>query len=171
FGAVPVTVPLRTIRSSLTSVRLGDLLGAPGPLADVLMVPIVAPADSGLCADPVPAAAAERDLFRSAPEIAVRNVGDVFLQADELTFGEYRTIVRHGLRLADGRTEGLVHADDPLGAARLTAGGMAPRVTGRDAAPVAGIDWFQAFTAARLCGAIAGDPELFRLPFGRELEL
>src|SRR5690606_10917449 len=134
FGAVPVTVPLRTIRSSLTSVRLGDLLGAPGPLADVLMVPIVAPADSGLCADPVPAAAAERDLFRSGRTIGVRDIGDVYRQADELTRREYRTLVRHGLRRADGRAEGLVHAGDALGAARLPAGGMAPRVTGRDAA-------------------------------------
>ena len=39
-------------------------------------------------------------------------------------------------------------------------------------ATLVGIDFYQAFSLCRLLGvAIGGDPELFRLPFGCELEL
>ncbi|MBL8755749.1 MAG: hypothetical protein JNK15_20805, partial [Planctomycetes bacterium] len=69
----------------------------------------------------------------------------------------------------------LVHHDDPQGAARLLVANLLPTSDGPTPAEdtaLRGVDFFQAWTLARLLGTVAfGDPAACRLPFGCELEL
>jgi hypothetical protein len=122
----------------------------------------------------VPAAAPPRATFRPQVAVAVRNMGDILLQERELDCGDVRALVA---RLADFRAEELarcVHHDDPRRATRMTAANLLPSAIARapDDATLRGVDWFQAWSFARLLGlVVARDPDAFRLPFGCELEL
>ena len=129
------------------------------------MVPVLAPA--AVFPDPVPAELAARVRYRPAPAIEVRNTQDVYLQQTELTRAQYEAAVRGFLALDEadrGEWDSLVHSADPLGAERLTRDGLVPAVhRGGEAAwlaqlragdrPVTGIDFFQAYTVARMAGA------------------
>lgn len=177
-------LPLRTTRSTLRVVPLGRAAPGPlpAPLADIVLVPVLAPV-GGVLADPVPAAAPGRDLYRPQPEQPVRNLADLFVQDREFTMAQYACLLRE-LGARKPQAEGLWHAGDPQRAARLSVEHMVPtawrgrtadfeRAAGEaPAAAVTGVDFFQAYTAARLLGLlVAGDPALFRLPLGCELEL
>ncbi|MCR9247151.1 MAG: serine/threonine protein kinase [bacterium] len=180
-GRYPLLLTLRTTRSTLRTVQLGELALLDGEfggvLAEIRLVPVLAPDHP--FAEPVPELAPSRTLFRPQAAVAVRNMRDLVLQDRELTTAEVRAIVAQGLaRRGDIPVSRLVHTDDPLGAERLTPAQLLPAALqndGNEAVPnalLAGIDFFQAYCCCRLLGvALAGDPELFRLPMGAELEL
>lgn len=164
---------LRTTRSTLRAVELGELADVPAALADLRLLPLLAP--TGPFPEPVPDGAPPRALYRPQVAAAVRNIHDLVLQDRELTAEQAVAIVDVGLaRRGDLPASSLVHVADPLQHERLTARALLPESArrGRPGAPLTGIDFYQAYTLCRLLGvAVAGDPELFRLPFGVELEL
>ena len=176
-GRYEFELAFRTTRSTLRPVRLGELtdeaVALPAELADLRFVPVLAPA--GPFAEPIPAAAPPRALFRPQVAVAVRNIRDFLLLDRELTCAEARAIVAAGLpRVGNRPVRQLVHADDPLQAGRLSSPRLLPAhvIGAPPAEPVTGVDFFQAYTCCRLLGLVlADDPELFRLPMGSELEL
>ena len=179
-GEWQLEVPVRTARSVLGKVRFGDLAPADRNLAPALrrltLVPVPRPLAGNPWPEPVPAGRLERARYRLAPPLEVRNLDDCYLQQSEMTVAEYEALVAAFLALppaARPLAAQLQHAGDPLGEARLTREGFAWR--GLAAAPqpnepVRGIDYFQAYALARVAGALCGDPNLFRLPLGVELE-
>lgn len=187
-GPEELQLQVRTIRSNLASLRL-DRLAAPAArlpeaLAMIELAPVFAP-ERGLVLDPVPADIAARAQYRSDAPLTVRNIATCFLQRWELTRREYWSIVTACPALAAiGDPPALVHACDPLGLARLQPEALMPREFRGDAERFAshiasgpdramtGIDFYQAWTVTRLAGLLlAGDCELFRLPYAVELEL
>jgi hypothetical protein len=65
-----------------------------------------------------------------------------------------------------------VHAEDPLGQARLQTANLLPKDCADGDTSLTGVDWFQAYTLLAVLGErVGGDPLLFRLPFGCELVL
>ncbi|MGE3173208.1 MAG: protein kinase [Planctomycetota bacterium] len=180
-GTWALQVALRTARTTLRVVQLADLgeRDVDPRLRALALVPVLAP-DGGALADAVPADAPGRGLYRQQGSEPVRGFTDFFVQDREFTLGQYAALVA----ALPPPAPGLRHADDPLGDERITAAGMVPAAFGGDAAALAaaagrtpdaavvGVDWFQAFAATRLLGAVvAGDARLFRLPLGCELEL
>lgn len=172
-GAHELSLSVRTTRSTLRPVRLGELGDVPAALAALRLVPVLAP--NGPFPEPVPADAPPRSLFRPQVAVAVRNIRDFLLQDRELSCAEAEAIVTAGLqRIGDLDPGTLVHADDPLGERRLTRENLLPSHVAAAAAdePLTGVDFFQAYASCRLLGVVlAGDPALFRLPMGCELEL
>jgi hypothetical protein len=169
-GAHDFELRLRTARSTLRSVRLGELAALPAGLADLRMVPVLAPEAPFAVA--LPAAMPPRALYAPPGPAAVRAFTDCALLAHEVTWGAARALLR-GLPAGSAPAGALVHADDPLGAARLQPEHLLPVDT---EAPneqlLTGVDFFQAYALCRLLGWMAaGDAELFRLPLGCELEL
>jgi hypothetical protein len=164
---------LRTTRSTLQPVELGQLAALAPPLAQLRLVPVLAP--HAPFAEPVPADAPPRALFRPQVAVAVRNFGDFLLQDREFSCGEARALLdtlAAGVDLGDPRR--LVHVDDPLGALRLRPEALLPvAVRSASAAmPATGVNFYQAYTCCRLLGlVVGGSPGLFRLPLGCELEL
>jgi hypothetical protein len=172
-GRQGLVLQLRTARSTLRPLELGMLADLPPALAALRLLPVLAP--PGPFAEPVPTTAPPRSLFRPQQAVAVRNVADLLLQDREFPCGAARALVAGLARWTEGIDAArLVHHDDPLGRARLRPGALLPAsLTGADdAQPMTGVDFFQAFTLCRLLGvAVGGDPDLFRLPLGCELEL
>ncbi len=186
-GEYPLSFIVQPIRTSLVPVRLATLgaeVSDPA-LSGIWMVPIAGLPERGEYLDPVPASVGQRRAFRLAPATTVRNIGDYYLQEGELTRGQYQALVDAGLAKADlrARWQRFVHAADPLGASRLQALELVPRVYAEDPdawrrarrvganRPVTGVDFFQAYTLTRLAGEVLkGDADLFRLPTGIELE-
>ncbi|MCA8953302.1 MAG: hypothetical protein KDE27_27570, partial [Planctomycetes bacterium] len=180
-GRYDLALAFRTVRSTLRPITLSEIGEAsvgvlPAALAGIRLVPVLAPA--GPFVEPVPSTAPPRALFRPQVAVAVRNLPDLLLQDHELTIAEAAAIVQIGTARAGAIAPArLVHADDPLGPGRLEAENLLPgdiAVRGPRAGelPATGLDFFQAYTCCRLLGvALAGDPELFRLPMGCELEL
>ena len=181
-GDFMLDLVLRTARSALRVLRLDEVSDAviPSALAEITFVPVLAP-DGGEWPDPVPADAPQRGLYRPQFAEPVRGLGDLFVQDREITLLQYQALL-HSLPSASGRK--LAHRDDPLGDLRFTIAAMLPHGCDGDektfaraasatpAAAVTGIDFFQAYAAVRLLGVVvAGDPALFRLPLGCELEL
>lgn len=180
-----VALNIRVTRSTLQPVQIeqmaaGDVAAA---LAGITMVPLLAP-DGEVHEDPVPEGLAMRSLFRPMPSLAVRNVEDLFLQRGEMTRAQYAALVdaTSDVDLESDLARQLVHAWDPLGVERLRSMRPVPyhddaadwtRVVQQEGArPVTGVDFFMAYTAARMAGhVVAGNPDLFRLPMGLELEL
>ena len=181
-GASAIEFRLRSARSTLAAVRLSELVrgDAPTALSDVTLLPVLAP-DGGEWPDPCAADDQNRGLYRQRFSVSVRGMADWFVQDREVTLGQYAALMAVA---ADVRAELVVHRDDPLGRARATRRGMLPHGYGDSEAAfllaaekdpnaaVAGVDFFQAYAATRIWGeALVGDPALFRLPLGCELEL
>ncbi len=184
-AAPELVLNLRTSRSTLVPIALGDL-PRPAPLAaglaGITLVPVLAP--DGVFVDPVGLELPARGLFRPLRDLSVRGIVDYYLQDRELTRAQYAAAVVAFLQLPPERRPEpavLVHADDPLGPARLGLEGMRPQVWGAAAWPacgpddgeaaVTGVQWFQAYTVTRLIGVLLdGDPGLLRLPLGCELD-
>jgi serine/threonine protein kinase len=173
-GPVPLELRLRTTRSTLASAKLGEIARGSLPLPDVLaelgLVPV--PGLDALFRDPVPVGAVRRERFRPYPPTNVRGIEDFYLQAGEFRREQLEALLdvwRERRDAVPDDLEGrLVHALDPLGAARLEPANLRPRLDGD---PVRGIDFFQAWTLVRILGVVvAGDPDLLRLPTGTELE-
>ena len=195
-GRMPFELELLTTRTTLTAARLGEVFGpgastpnraaaewfVEGPLAELELVPILAPGLGAVFQDPVPRTVSRRASFRPLPPIAVANVEDFYLQSREISTREYLALVGAWERVADTVPETvrdrIVHHDDPLGAGRLSRAGLMPerearsdRAMSQDA-PVRGVTFFQAHAASRLLGwLLARDPDMFRLPTGTELEI
>lgn len=172
-GRQNLELRLRTMRSTLSVFRLGEVSKVPDPLADLCLVPVLAP--DGPFAEPVSADAPSRALFRPQVAVAVRNFSDFLLQDREFTCGQARALLAAS-PAARQRWPGqrLVHVDDPLGEQRLLPGELLPAqsIDAPDDAPLCGVNFFQAYSLCRLLGVVvAGDPDLFRLPLGCELEL
>ncbi|MCC7062469.1 MAG: serine/threonine protein kinase [Planctomycetes bacterium] len=172
-GRYTLELRLRTMRSTLRVFHLGELSPLPDPLAQLCLVPVLAP--DGPFAEPVPIDAPSRALFRPQDAVSVRNFSDFLLQDREFTCGEARALL-NASPAARQRWPGrrLVHEDDPLGEQRLLPGELLPAaaLAAPDQAPLCGVNFFQAYSLCRLLGlVVAGDPDLFRLPLGCELEL
>ena len=180
-----VALDVRVTRTTLQALQLGQLAAddLDAAVATISMVPLLAP-DGEVYRDPVPEGVAMRSSFRPMPVFNVRNVEDLFLQRGEMTRVQYDGLVRSagGVDLSLDLVEQLVHAADPLGGERLRAmvpvahvardGSWERAVRDAGDLPVTGVNFFQAYTAARLAGhLVAGRPDLFRLPMGVELEL
>ncbi|MCC6670807.1 MAG: serine/threonine protein kinase [Planctomycetes bacterium] len=184
-------IVLAPIRSALRAVQLaevtepGDPAGLPPALAAIRMVPIPRPAEGRPWPEQTPPAVRDRARPTGQPAWTVRNVEDCYLQAAEFTRAQYDAVLEfvraRGQGLGDRAI--LVHAADPRGIARLSAGELLPapwrgNLAGwREAvrlapeASVGGVDFFQAHAITRVLGwMVAGDPELLRLPTGVELE-
>ncbi|MEM7203696.1 MAG: serine/threonine-protein kinase [Planctomycetota bacterium] len=187
-GTFDYELPLLTIRSTLRVRRLDQLAPAaalPPTLHQLIMVPVLGPPD-GKFPDPVPSDAPRRGAFRTQPHLdEVRSVADVYLQDRELSRAQYAALAT-ALQQdppSDEVKATLVHTWDPMGVARLDALLPPHAYADADAAwhkglaaaperPVTGVSFFQAYTACRIAGHLyGGDPELFRLPTGVELEL
>jgi len=185
-------VRVRTSRSTLEPQRLGELAAPavrpPASSSEVLMVPILGPGLGRTWQDPVPATCADRVTFRPGSVLDVRNVEDFYLQQHETTRAQYADVVA---AIADAWERGeplpreeIVHHADPQAASRLRVANLVPKVFLGDVAaftaavragpdrPVAGLDFFQAYTFTRAVGwLVAREPALLRLPTGVELEL
>jgi len=163
---------LRTTRSTLQPVVLGDLAELPAGLQAIELVPVLAP-DAPFAPDLPDAPPAA--LYRLPGPVAVRGLGDYFLQTREVTVGEGLAAVALLSRLQDpALRQRCVHAADPLGLARLRAEHLLPAQALRAAAGelLGGLDFFQAYALCAVFGClVGGEPELFRLPMGCELEL
>ncbi len=178
-----------TVRSALSEVRLEEIVNAGALLesvvGDMRLVPILRLGPGEVFADPVPMGVSARAAFRNTPAISTSNIGDFYLGEAELTRAQYWGIVNQAVALdpeSAGGWRELVHAADPLGRRRLSAAGMLPLTLDDEAAwsellasagdrPVTGVNFFQAFSAARMAGwLVCGDPSLLRLPLGVELE-
>ncbi|MFM1873940.1 MAG: hypothetical protein RL398_3362 [Planctomycetota bacterium] len=171
LGRDDLQLSLRTARSTLRPLALRDLGPVAPGLAALTLLPVLAP--DRPFAEPLAAAAPPRALFRAQSAVAVRNLGDLLLQQREFTVGQARALLAAlpSLPATLDRAE-LVHADDPLGRARIAPSALLPEPAGDAEAPLVGVDFFQAYAACRTLGVVVGgDPELFRLPFGCELEL
>lgn len=179
-SAESVSLPLRTTRSTLSPMRLGDFVEVPGGLRDLRFLPVLAVSDEFV--EPVPASP-PRFTYRPQWPVRIRNMMDVMLQEGEFEWGQARELVRvaETIEQEDLRL-GCVHFFDPLGEKRLLAENLLPQLSldagdNRssqipDDAILTGVDFFQAWTFSRLLGlAVGNDPTLFRLPFGCELEL
>ncbi|MCB9876029.1 MAG: serine/threonine protein kinase [Planctomycetes bacterium] len=171
-GRFDLVLRMRTVRSTLLPLQLGELAALPAPLAALRLLPLLSPA--GAFAEPEPTAAPPRETYRTLQPVAVRNLQDILLQDRELTWGQARALaaVAEGLTAPTMRRR-VVHHDDPLGERRLEVAALLPDMPGvADEVVLSGVDFFQAFALCRLLGvAVAGEPALFRLPFGCELEL
>lgn len=170
-GAADFELRLRTARSTLRPVRLGELAALPAGLAEARMVPVLG-LEQPFCVV-LPQSAPPQSLYRPPGPAAVRAIGDCALLAHECTWGMARAMLA-SLGTMAAPPASLVHADDPLGTARLSAARLVPAAS--EAAPddalLTGVDFFQAYALCRLLGWLcAGDPDLFRLPLGCELEL
>ena len=171
-GRHAATLRLRTVRSTLQPVALGELRPLPPALASIRLLPVLAPLTP--FAEPQAAAGPPRSAYRTQPAVAVRNLDDILLQADEFRCGAARALVARLASLPPQLAARCVHADDPRGAGRLTAAALLPAAAASlpDDAPLAGVDFHQANALARLLGlVVAGDPAAARLPLGCELEL
>ncbi|HEX6813913.1 MAG TPA: serine/threonine-protein kinase [Planctomycetota bacterium] len=165
-------IRVRTTRSNLQPVRLAEL-GGLEPLASIRLVPLLAPGQP--FEEPVPPDAPPRSVFRPQEAVAVKNFADILLQDREISCGEARALLAQlELVVSLGTPRRFVHDADPLGKARLSAGNLLPEhaVKAPGDELLSGVNFYQAWTLCRLLGhALAGDPELFRLPLGCELEL
>lgn len=173
-GRDALELHLRTVRSTLQPITLGELAELPAPLDTMRLLPVLAPDQP--FAEPVPAGAPPRPSFRPQVAVAVRNLPDLLLQREEFTWGEARAVVAAFLARDPAAVAGLslVHHDDPLGRDRLLAANLLPPAPAgtTDTMSVCGVSFFQAYTLARLLGLlVAGDAEACRLPLGCELEL
>lgn len=166
---------LRTTRSTLRPVvlgELGDFTALPEVLRQVEMVPVLAP--DGPFAIELPAVPPPQ-LYRLPGPSAVRGIGDFFLQHREFTVAEGRALVASLDRLQDqALRRRCVHAADPLGLSRLRPEQLLPpqAASAPAGALLGGLDFFQAYALCAVFGCLlGGDPDLFRLPMGCELEL
>lgn len=178
-AALPGVV-FRGIRSSLRSVELAELGVTQAVLKEIRMVPVLP--RRGVQRDLVPAELRRRGRFLRRREVDVNDLGDVFLQDRELSREAYWSIVQRFTRKPRRAPDAaFLFAGDPAGAGRLSLDGMRPELHGeaewarllRDApaAPVAGLNFYQAYTVCRLAGEVLfGDPATLRLPFGAEFE-
>ena len=171
-GRQPLQIRLRTTRSTLLPVTLGEVGPVGTNLAGLRLLPVLAPSEPFV--EPVPTDAPPRSSFRPQAPVAVRNLRDLLLQESEFTCGQARAVVDCVAILDEPARRACTHADDPLGARRLVAENLVPsdcREAGADDT-LRGVDFFQAYSLVRLLGqVVAQDPNLFRLPFGCELEL
>lgn len=171
-GRFPLTLRLRTTRSTLLPLTLADLRQLPAALGALRFLPVLAP--NGPFPEPVPALAPPRPTFRPQVAVAVRNMSDLLLQDREFACGEARALVAALPQLPAEALARCVHREDPLGLQRLRADRLLPELVAGapDEATLVGVDFFQAWTLSRLLGlVVADDPEAFRLPLGCELEL
>jgi hypothetical protein len=172
-GRHDLSLSLRTTRSTLAPLRLGDVTEVPPGLEDLQLLPVLAP--EGSFEEPMPRRTPPRFTFRPQRATPVRNMPDILLQDRELNVREARALRAFAASLTDAAARAtLVHDSDPLGLQRLDVSNLLP--DGLDDVPgehaLFGIDFFQAWTLSRLLGvAVADDPDLFRLPLGCELEL
>lgn len=180
-GDHPVRFRLRTARTTLRAFHLDELAaeGAGRTLGSIALVPVLAP-DGGSWSDPCPEDGWIRGRYRSLVSEPVRTTGDWFVQDCEMTLAQYLALVEFATRADASR---VVHREDPFGLQRTRPESMLPRAfADLDAlraaaskepdAAVAGVDFYQAYAASRLLGeALFGDPSLFRLPIGCELEV
>jgi hypothetical protein len=174
-GAFPMRLRVRTTRSTLLPVELGDEAPQlPAGLRGLRFLPVLAPIQP--FAEPIPPTAPPRASFRPQIAVAVRNLQDFLLQDREFTWGQARALLDCLPGVAAEPRAMLVHHDDPRRDSRLQASNLLPVVADgvatADDDALRGVDFFQAWSLARLLGVVAfGDPEACRLPFGCELEL
>ncbi|MBM3972606.1 MAG: serine/threonine protein kinase [Planctomycetes bacterium] len=167
-GRQPLALRLRTVRSTLQPLALAELRALPPALGALRLLPVLPP--TGAFAEPT-ADGLPRAAYRVGPKVAVRNVGDVLMLANEFPVGAARDLAAAAAALPGAGA--CVHADDPRGSARLEPANLLPTAaaTADAEAPLAGVDFFQAYTFARLLGlVVAGDADAMRLPLGVELE-
>lgn len=185
-GRFDLRVPLRTVRSTLGTLVLGDVeRRLPADIAGMRFVPVLAP--EGALPDPLPAGAPARGSFHAGPHADVRNLTDVFLLDAEVTQAQYVALLQRFAELDPASlpdTASFVHATDPLGTQRVGLAAMVPTAHGGDLASflaeaalhpnrsVHGTDFHQAWCWTRMLGQVVGErPDWFRLPLGCELDL
>lgn len=171
-GRHSLALRLRTVRSTLQPLALGEFAALPPALAAIRLLPVLAPATPFV--EPLPTAGPPRAAYRPQPAVQVRNLEDILLQADEFRCGAARALAAQLAAIEPQLAARCVRADDPRGAARMTPSALLPAAAAGlpDDAPLAGVDFHQACALARLLGlVVAGDPEAARLPLGCELEL
>lgn len=174
---IPFSFALETTRSTMSPTRLGDVTELPDGLKDLRLLPVLAPA--GAFTEPASNSFPPRFTFRPQSPVDVRNMTDIMLQDREMNWRQARALLDCAAGITDSELQqDCVHRFDPLGVDRLLPRNLLPveEQTGRedppDAAVLAGVDFFQAWTLSRLLGVAVGkDPTLFRLPLGCELEL
>ncbi len=172
-GVYAMAVRLRTTRSTLLPTTLGEVAPLlPEPLRELRLLPVLAP--SVPFVEPLAPDGPPRAVYRPQVAVAVRNMKDILLQDREFTWGQARALVERLPAVPPPLRKQLVHHDDPRGDERLLAANLlpTPAIGAADDDTLLGADFYQAFTLARLCGAVAcGDPDAVRLPLGCELEL
>jgi hypothetical protein len=176
-GRHSLALRLRTVRTTLAPVALAELAEPgrlPAELGALRLLPVLAPV--GSFAEPVPAVAPPRLSYRPQVATAVRNIPDFLLQDREFTRGQAKALLAAMDGLPAGALARCVYHGDPLGVARMRPEHLLPAealtAPASDAAALTGVDFYQAYSLARALGLVmAGDPSLFRLPLGCELEL
>jgi hypothetical protein len=177
-------IAVETTRSSLVQEHIGQRVAdADAVLAAIVMVPVLRPLEE--FKDRVPTVMRKEGGFLRRREVAVQNLRDCYLQQRELTRAQYWAIVRGFLALPDAqRSKVVCFVNDPSGDGRFSEVGMRPLIYGGDDerwqkeiasdgdSPVTGLSFYQAYVVARMAGQLLfGDPAVFRLPFGVELEV
>lgn len=165
---------VQTERSTLQPMRLGKVVEVPDGLSDLLLLPVLAP--EGDFVEPSSQRFPPRHTFRAHDRVDVRGMTDILLQSRELVWREARALRNFATKIVDDEARtACVHYLDPLGKDRLRPHNLLPLVAAgaapADEAVLAGVDFFQAWSLTRLLGlAVGDDANLFRLPFGYELE-
>lgn len=187
-GRFELELTFQPTRTLLESVELGSLgAGGTDAIRGLRMVPFLAPPRDWTIDLGPPDEARTKGSIKLAPRVKVSDVGAFFLSSTEVSRLAYATFVADviaGLRDGSLPLDQLRHHEDPLPAARrFTRQGLAPDLSllaKQDLAlmtarsgdrPVTGVHYYQAFAFVRWLGFRAfGDADLFRLPFGAELE-
>ena len=154
--------------------------------AAIQMVPVLAPPSEARIELGPPPGLDTRGSLRLEPGVVVSGLRDYFLAANEVSRGAWRAFLEDIVRARKERSldiAALTHLEDPMGPDRLSREGLLPDrsvfggqnfrvfVAKAPARPVTGVSYFQAHAFARWLGwRFFGDANLFRLPFGAELE-
>lgn len=181
-----VRVRFEPTRSLLRGLTLKSIGVRTESIRDMGFAPLLAPVSGAEVRLGPPAGREVRGSVRIEPPVAVSGLRDVFIGEREVSRADYLAFVndivgrvdREELELA-----ALVHREDPMGAERFTRQGLMPDlslfgerslsdvVAAAPERPMTGVDYYQASAFCRWLGLVAlGDAEMFRLPFGAELE-
>ena len=197
-GEFDVEVSFTPTRTRLRACRLAQLSRLEpakarqlAAAAAIQMVPVLAPAPSTATTIELgpPEGIDTRGSLQLDPKVVISGLRDYFLGSSEISRGAWRAFVED---IARARKEGaldkddfaaLTHIEDPKGRERLTRDALMPDrsifggqnfrvfVANAPERPVTGVSYFQAHAFARWLGwRFFGDADLFRLPFGAELE-
>ncbi|GEM_PF-1574969 len=184
-GKWTVFLRFRPIRSLLRTVRIGEFAEEGLPCGEITLVPFLPAGKEPWHLGP-PSGVRVRGGVRFRRPVRVVGLEAFFLADRETTRGQWAAFLEdlEGHPLGEEDRKRLAIAEDPLGERRFDpealipdssifgSGGFRTLASLDPDRPVTGVDWFQAQAFCRWLGwRLFGDPGLFRLPFGVELEV
>lgn len=186
-GDRPMTVRFSPTRSLLRGLDLSQFDVRRSTIQDMRFVPFLSPGrDARIALGPALGARA-RGSVTIDPPLFVSAVDAYYLGAQEVSRRSWKDFIDDVVeraKAADFEWAELGHREDPLGARRFTRAALMPDLSlfGAESSfedvvraapdrPISGVNYYQAAAFCRWLGLVAfGDPDVFRLPFGVELE-